>query len=96
MCVCVFALYDFFTMDCKISPVGNSPWGIAYYLNGVLIPRITLYRHVPYTFVIEGGNDPSNPARYHPFYITSSERGGYLALSDSEKQVCLSIAYQSC
>ncbi len=57
------------------------------YLNGTLIPRTTLYRGFTYTFVTETGNDPSNPARYHPFYITSSARGGYMTQSEEVKKV---------
>jgi len=33
-------------------------------------------RGVTYTFNVEGGDDPSNPGEYHPFYITESEEGG--------------------
>ena len=57
---------------------GQSGWGIAWYLNGLLIPNITVIRGRTYRFIVEGGNDRSQPARYHPFYITSSERGGFL------------------
>ena len=59
-------------------------------LNGLLIPNITMYRCITYTVIVDGGLDPSNQARYHPFYITSSDRGGYLAKSTAEKQVPIS------
>lgn len=39
-------------------------WGIAWYVNDLLIPEITVERGLTYEFIIEGGNDPSQPARY--------------------------------
>jgi len=72
-----------------LSDAGTSGWGISWYLNGLLIPSVTMYRGTTYTFIVEGGSDPSNQARYHPFYITSSDRGGYLAKSPVEQQVSL-------
>ncbi|CAL7946334.1 unnamed protein product [Xylocopa violacea] len=56
---------------------GESAWGIAWYINDMLIPEITVERGKTYTFIVEGGNDPANPARYHPFYITDSPEGGF-------------------
>ncbi|XP_057663015.1 protein Skeletor, isoforms B/C isoform X1 [Diorhabda carinulata] len=56
---------------------GQPSWGIAWYLNDLLIPEITLERGQTYTFVVEGGDDSTNPARYHPFYITDSKEGGF-------------------
>ena len=67
--------------------LGISGWGIAWYLNELLIPKIELYRGFEYTFIVEGGDDPTNPARYHPFYITNNERGGYLVKSEEERKV---------
>lgn len=67
--------------------IGITGWGISWYLNGLLIPKVELYRGFQYTFIVEGGSDPSNPAQYHPFYITSSDRGGLLAKSEEEQQV---------
>lgn len=55
---------------------GNPSWGIAWYLNDLLIPEITVERGKTYIFYVEGGDDSSNPARYHPFYITDSPEGG--------------------
>ena len=68
-------------------PSGNVGWGISIYLNETLIPSFTVYRGVTYTFVVETGDNPENPARYHPFYITSSERGGYSTLSAEDQKV---------
>lgn len=39
-----------------------------------------------YTFIVEGGDKSSNPARYHPFYITDSPEGGLGQASDDEQQ----------
>ena len=66
---------------------GRAGWGIAWYINGELIPRLTLMRGVTYTFDIFGGDDPSLSASYHPFYITNDPDGGYGQLNQLEKQV---------
>ena len=74
--------------------IGISGWGISWYLNGLLIPKVEVYRGFQYTFIVEGGSDPSNPARYHPFYITSSDRGGLLIKSEEEQQVSTDSVYK--
>ncbi|XP_053947186.1 protein Skeletor, isoforms B/C [Anastrepha ludens] len=59
------------------TPITGIPsWGIAWYLNDQLIPEITVQRGKTYEFHIEGGDNPAQPARYHPFYITDSPEGG--------------------
>ncbi|XP_037943587.1 protein Skeletor, isoforms B/C-like [Teleopsis dalmanni] len=59
------------------TPITGVPsWGIAWYLNDLLIPELTVQRGKTYEFYVEGGNNPSQPARYHPFYITDSPEGG--------------------
>ncbi|XP_011136070.1 protein Skeletor, isoforms B/C isoform X2 [Harpegnathos saltator] len=65
---------------------GSSSWGIAWYINDLLIPEITVERGQTYTFIVEGGNDPSNPARYHPFYITNSPEGGFGQKNKDEQE----------
>uniref|UniRef100_A0A1I8PS48 DOMON domain-containing protein n=1 Tax=Stomoxys calcitrans TaxID=35570 RepID=A0A1I8PS48_STOCA len=55
---------------------GGPSWGIAWYINDLLIPEITVERGKTYEFLVEGGDNPSQPARYHPFYITDSPEGG--------------------
>ncbi|CAG4973267.1 unnamed protein product [Colias eurytheme] len=65
---------------------GHVGWGISWYINGLLIPEITVVRGKKYTFVVEGGSDPAQPARFHPFYITDDPVGGYQHKSDAEKQ----------
>ncbi len=66
---------------------GTAGWGIAWYLNGLLIPSVTVFRGTTYTFIVEGGEDPDVTARYHPFYITSDDRGGYLFKSPEDQEV---------
>ncbi|XP_049267533.1 uncharacterized protein LOC125756675, partial [Rhipicephalus sanguineus] len=55
---------------------GQSGWGISWWINEELIPVLHVQRGKAYTFVVEGGVDASNSARYHPFYITDSSKGG--------------------
>lgn len=84
------------TFTARIGPAGNKrgyfaitgipPWGIAWYINDRLIPEITVERGHTYTFIVEGGNDPSNPAKYHPFYITTSPEGGYGQKSEGQRK----------
>lgn len=42
---------------------GEPSWGIAWYINDLLIPEITVERGQTYEFIIEGGYDPAQPAR---------------------------------
>ena len=71
-------------MDAPFCSVGRSGWGIAWYLNSTLIPVIRATRGNTYTFLIHGGNDPSGPGKYHPFYISDSITGGRLANTPEE------------
>ena len=70
----------------SISYTGHVGWGIAWYINGLLIPEIHVVRGKTYTFVIEGGQDPSQPAAYHPFYITDDPEGGYEFMTNERKR----------
>ncbi|XP_072030814.1 uncharacterized protein [Amphiura filiformis] len=65
---------------------GHTGLGISWYINWKLIPIITVRRGVTYTFDIFGGDDPNLSAAYHPFYITNDPDGGYVQLSEQEKQ----------
>ncbi|XP_078691914.1 protein Skeletor, isoforms B/C-like isoform X2 [Branchiostoma floridae x Branchiostoma belcheri] len=65
---------------------GQPGWGIAWYINGLLIPELHVKRRQNYTFIVEGGDDSSLPARYHPFYITDDPKGGYVQKTAAEKQ----------
>lgn len=76
-----------FSNSLHFSALGHVGWGISWYINGLLIPEINVVRGKTYTFVVEGGNDPDTPARYHPFYITDDEVGGYEHKTDEEKAV---------
>ncbi|XP_033632784.1 protein Skeletor, isoforms B/C-like [Asterias rubens] len=60
-------------------------WGIAWYVNELLIPEITVQRGTTYTFQIYGGNDPQLSAQYHPFYITDDSEGGYAQKTANEQ-----------
>lgn len=68
------------------SITGRVGWGIAWYMNGLLIPELTLQRGVTYTFIVEGGNDPNASARRHPLYLTDSHEGGFDFKSDEERK----------
>ncbi|XP_014254156.1 protein Skeletor, isoforms B/C isoform X2 [Cimex lectularius] len=81
------------------TPITGQPsWGIAWYINDLLIPEIYVIRGKTYTFVVEGGNDPTQPARYHPFYITDSPEGGFGQKSDikqRQQRVFAGVSYDS-
>ncbi|XP_067006992.1 protein Skeletor, isoforms B/C [Anabrus simplex] len=69
------------------TPITGQPsWGIAWYINDLLIPEIYVERGQTYTFIVEGGSDTANPARYHPFYITDSKEGGFGQKSEAEQK----------
>ena len=53
-------------------------WGIAWYLNGLLIPEIYVLRGTTVTFYVNGGETPMVASDYHPFYLTSSSKGGIM------------------
>ena len=63
------------------------PWGISWYINGLLIPEIRVVRGETYTFYVQGGNDPSNQAKYHPLYITDDQIGGFKDKPPADRQV---------
>lgn len=69
------------------TPITGEPsWGIAWYINDMLIPEIYVERGQTYMFLVEGGNDKTNPARYHPFYITDSREGGFGQKSEADQK----------
>ncbi|XP_077992394.1 protein Skeletor, isoforms B/C-like [Glandiceps talaboti] len=65
---------------------GQVSWGITWFINDKLIPILKLQRGMNYTFVVEGGNNSSQSAQYHPFYITDDPIGGYIQKSAQERQ----------
>jgi len=81
--------------DCHIGPsggprgytsiTGKPSWGIAWYINGYLIPKLILRRGTTYTFRVNGGFDKNDDANYHPFYLTTSPEGGYFQLTPEER-----------
>lgn len=77
-------------------------WGISWYIENMLIPELFVRRGSSYTFMIEGGTDSTNLARYHPFYITDSINGGRLqnsvaamAVSKTEWNLSLFLLMES-
>ncbi len=57
---------------------GRAGWGISFYVNGTIIPELTVERGRTYTFLIHGGDNPDDISNYHPLYITDSIGGGRL------------------
>jgi len=55
---------------------GLQSWGVAYWVDDLLIPEIHVQRGHNYTFIIEAGNNPAIHPRYHPMYITNNREGG--------------------
>ncbi|PZC78224.1 hypothetical protein B5X24_HaOG202475 [Helicoverpa armigera] len=77
---------------------GHPSWGIAWYINDQLIPEIYVERGKTYTFMVEGGDDRTNPAKFHPFYISDSSEGGFgqKKEEDQRKQrVFAGVAYDN-
>ncbi|XP_033098906.1 protein Skeletor, isoforms B/C-like [Anneissia japonica] len=63
---------------------GKPGWGISWYVNGLLIPELTVRRGISYTFRVFGGSNPARSADYHPFYITNDDAGGLASLLEDE------------
>ncbi|XP_015516965.1 protein Skeletor, isoforms B/C [Neodiprion pinetum] len=61
---------------------GQTSTGLAWYINGYLIPEIYLRRGLTYIFKIYGGNNPHSANFYHPLIITDESHGGYDRLTD--------------
>ncbi|XP_014662264.1 PREDICTED: protein Skeletor, isoforms B/C-like [Priapulus caudatus] len=64
---------------------GRQPWGIAFYVNGILIPELVLKRGETYNFIVETGDDVENPAEYHPIYLSTDPGGGYAQKNATER-----------
>ena len=80
----------FYNVTSSCFSPGRVGWGIAWFINGQLIPVLTLKRNVTYTFLVSGGDDPVESGNYHPFYITDDVNGGYAQLTEADRQVSLS------
>ena len=66
---------------------GNAGWGIAWYLNGLLIPEVYVLRGTTVTFRVNGGEDPAESAQFHPFYLTNSFLGGISVLAQASEAI---------
>ena len=66
---------------------GRPGWGIAWYVNGTIVPELVVVRNKTYTFLVHGGDNPSDDSNYHPFYITDSENGGRLLNTPQQRMV---------
>ncbi|XP_072177571.1 protein Skeletor, isoforms B/C-like isoform X1 [Diadema setosum] len=70
---------------------GQVGWGIAWFIDDLLIPELTVKRGSTYTFLVRGGDDPSVNANYHPFYITDDPNGGFEQLINDNTGVVSTI-----
>ncbi|XP_026827952.1 uncharacterized protein LOC105278994 isoform X2 [Ooceraea biroi] len=61
---------------------GKPSVGLAWYIEGTLIPELYLRRGLTYNFRVHGGNNPHSAELYHPLIITDDPHGGYDTLSD--------------
>ncbi|KAL3217856.1 hypothetical protein MRX96_031962 [Rhipicephalus microplus] len=61
---------------------GMQGWGLSWWINGELIPVLHVERGLTYKFTVHGGDGPIFGAKYHPFYITDSPKGGGSKVTD--------------
>uniref|UniRef100_A0A182FAN7 DOMON domain-containing protein n=1 Tax=Anopheles albimanus TaxID=7167 RepID=A0A182FAN7_ANOAL len=64
---------------------GHVSNGLAWYINGFLVPELWLRRGLTYSFAVRGGNNPHSPEFYHPLVITDEPHGGFDRLSDAKQ-----------
>jgi len=64
---------------------GAAAWGIAYYINDLLVPVLVVERGKTYRFNTLTGDDPRVSASYHPVYISDSANGGFFLGSPAEQ-----------
>lgn len=60
--------------------------GLAWYINGMLIPELWMRRGLTYAFRVRGGNNPHSAEMYHPLIITDEPHGGFDRLSDAAQR----------
>jgi hypothetical protein len=60
--------------------------GLAWYINGYLIPELWLRRGLTYAFKVYGGNNPHSAETYHPFIVTDEPHGGFDRLSEEAQK----------
>ncbi|CAB3381569.1 Hypothetical predicted protein [Cloeon dipterum] len=66
--------------------------GLAWYINGFLIPELTMKRGLTYIFKVKGGNNPHSAEFYHPLIITDEPTGGYDRLTDDAQKTVRVLA----
>ncbi|KAF4533130.1 hypothetical protein B566_EDAN007941 [Ephemera danica] len=71
---------------------GRTTTGLAWYINGFLIPELTMRRGLTYLFKVRGGNNPHSAENYHPLIITDEPVGGYDRLSDGAQKAVRVLA----
>ena len=64
---------------------GAAAWGIAYYINDLLVPVLVVERGKTYRFNTLTGDNPAVSASYHPVYISDSANGGFFLGSPEEQ-----------
>ena len=84
---CSFLILCFFMFCALHDLIGQPGWGIAWYINGTLVPELVVERGRTYTFLVYGGSNPVDASNYHPFYITDSRNGGRLLNTQEQRQV---------
>lgn len=72
--------------------IGHVSNGLAWYINGFLVPELWLRRGLTYQFHIRGGNNPHSAEHYHPLVITDEPIGGYDRLSDAKQSTIRVLA----
>jgi hypothetical protein len=60
--------------------------GLAWYINGYLIPELWMRRGLTYAFKVYGGNNPHSAETYHPFIITDESHGGFDRLNEEAQR----------
>ncbi|XP_050530488.1 protein Skeletor, isoforms B/C [Daktulosphaira vitifoliae] len=60
--------------------------GLAWYINGHLIPEIWLKRGITYAVLVYGGNNVHSSQLYHPFVITDEPNGGFDSMSEAAQK----------
>ncbi|XP_067006785.2 protein Skeletor, isoforms B/C [Anabrus simplex] len=65
---------------------GMTTTGLAWYINGYLVPELWLRRGLTYSFRVYGGNNPHSAEHYHPFIITDEPHGGFDTLSEEQQK----------
>lgn len=71
---------------------GHVSNGLAWYINGQLVPELNLRRGLTYAFKVRGGNNPHSPEYYHPMVITDEPRGGFDRLTEAKQNEIRALA----